>query len=354
MIYGERNMIPHSRPTIDQSDIESVTRVLKSGHLEDGADVKSLERLFCSRFHKQYAVAVSSGFASLLLSLKALRVSPGDEVIIPSYTCPALMNPIRLLGAIPVLADVGENSFNVSVNSVAHLVSNKTKAIVVPHTFGFPAEIEAIKSLGVPVIEDCAQALGGSYQHKPLGTFGDLAVFSFYSTKMIAAGDGGMVVTDNEEYYRIMLDYRYYGHRKGCSTIAFNFHLTNLPAVLAISQFEKLDKFVLRRRELALLYDSLLADVPSISTLFENKDSSCYYRFPIRVQDAASVILKMKERGIECGHGVLEGMHQLLCLGEENYLHTEHNLKTIVSLPIYPLLSEDEVYQIVYILRQVI
>ena len=347
-------MILHSKPTIDQSDIDSVSRVLTSGHLEDGAEVRKLEQSFCERFHRQYAVAVSSGFASIVLSLKALGVSPGDEVIFPSYTCPALLNPVRLLGAVPVLGDVEKDSFNISSNSVAHLVSQKTKAIIVPHTFGFPARIDEIKNLGVPVIEDCAQALGGVYKNRQLGTFGDLAVFSFYATKMIAAGDGGIIVTDNEEYYRMMLDYRYYGHRKGCDTVAYNFHLTNLPAALAISQLEKLDGFVRKRKELAILYDALLSELVGVSTVFENKEFSCFYRFPVRVSDASSIISMLKECGIGCGFGVLDGMHQLLGFDDRLFPHTDRNLKTIVSLPIYPLLTQEDVFQVVNTLKQVI
>lgn len=347
-------MILHSKPTIDQSDIDSVSRVLVSGHLEDGVEVEKLEQLFCNRLHRKYAVAVSSGFASIVLSLKALGVSSGDEVIIPSYTCPALLNPIRLLGAVPVLSDVEEDSFNVSSNRIAHLVSRQTKAIIVPHTFGFPAKIDEIMDLGVPVIEDCAQALGGAYQNRELGTFGDLAVFSFYATKMIAAGDGGMIVTDNEEYYRKMLDYRYYGHRKGCETVAYNFHLTNLPAALAISQLEKLDGFVRKRKELAIQYDALLSELPGVSTDFENKESSCFYRFPVRVSDASSIIPKLKEQGIGCGYGVLDGMHQLLGFDDRLFPQTNRNLKTIVSLPIYPLLTQEDVSQVVSTLKQVI
>lgn len=347
-------MILHSKPTIDQSDIDCVNRVLTSGHLEDGADVIELEKTFCSRFQRQYSVAVSSGFASILLALRALGVSAGDEIILPSYTCPALLNPIRLLDATPILVDIEKDSFNISPEGTARVISKKTKAIIVPHTFGFPAQIDAIKSLGVPVIEDCAQSLGGLYQSKLLGTFGDLAVFSFYATKMIAACDGGMVITDSDDYYRKMLDYRYYGHRKGCDTIAYNLHLTNLPAALARSQLEKLSGFVQRRKELAMLYDNLLSDVDGVSTGFVNKESSCYYRYPIRVSDAASVIMKMKEHGIGCGFGVLDGMHQLLGIDGNSFPHTEYNISTIVSLPIYPLLTEDEVYKVVYTLKRVI
>ena len=347
-------MILHSKPTIEQSDIESVSRVLSSGHLEDGTDVNELEQLFCSLLNRKYAVAVSSGFASILLGLKALGVSDGDEVIIPSYTCQALLNPILLLGATPVIADIEKESFNIDVDNTASLISIKTKAIIVPHTFGFPAKIDAIKSLGIPVIEDCAQALGGSYKGAQLGTYGDLAVFSFYATKMITAGDGGMIVTDDEDYYRLIQDYRYYGHRKGYDTVAYNFHMTNLPAALAISQLKKLDLFVSRRKELALLYDSLLADVKGLSISFVNKYSALFYRYPVRVFDAGFVIQKMKEKGIGCGYGVLDGMHQLIKLSGEKYPNTELNLRTIVSLPIYPLLTDSEACQVVNTLLSVL
>lgn len=356
MNYGNHCfvMIPHSKPTIDRSDIECVTEVLLSGHLEDGSYVRSLEKSFCSRFQRKYAVAVSSGFASILLSLKALGVSTNDEVIIPSYTCQALLNPIRLLGAKPVLVDVEEDSFNISINSVSQSISKRTRAVIVPHTFGFPAKIDAIKELGVPVIEDCAQALGGSYKNVRLGSSGDLAVFSFYATKMITGGDGGMIVTDNEDYYRQIVDYRYYGHRKGFSSVAYNFHLTNLPAALASSQLERLELFVEKRKVLASRYDSLLTSVPGISTAFQNKEFSCYYRYPIRVFDAKSVILKMKDYGVGCGYGVLDGMHQLLGFEGRFFPHTERNLKTIVSLPIYPLLTVAEVFEVVDTLKHII
>lgn len=347
-------MIPHSKPTIDRNDIECVTEVLLSGHLEDGSYVKSLEQCFCSLFQRKYAVAVSSGFASILLSLKALGVSTDDEVVIPSYTCPALLNPIRLLDAKPVIVDVEEDSFNLSVEGVSQSLSKRTKAIIVPHTFGFPAKIGAIKEFGVPVIEDCAQALGGSYQNARLGSFGDLAVFSFYATKMIAGGDGGMIVTNNEDYYRQIVNYRYYGHRKGIGTIAYNFHLTNLPAALASSQLKRLELFIEKRKALASLYDALLTGVLGISTAFQNKQFSCYYRYPIRVSDATSVILKMKDYDIGCGYGVLDGMHQLLGLDGSFFPHTERNLKTIVSIPIYPLLTVEKVYEVVDTLKHII
>ena len=148
--------ILHSGPTITQEDINAVTQVLQSKHLEDGMMVEQFEDKMKNLIGRQYAVATTNGFSAIHLTLIALQVKEHDEVIIPSYTCPALLNPVLLLGAKPVFADIEKGSFNISYQTIKDKITPKTKAIIVPHTFGFPADIREIQSLGVPVIEDCA------------------------------------------------------------------------------------------------------------------------------------------------------------------------------------------------------
>lgn len=339
----ERNVILHSKPTLDQSDTDMMMKVIESGHLEEGQFVQLLENEFKTNFESKYAVSVSNGFAAIHLSLIALGIGKGDEVIIPSYACAALLNPILLLGAQPIIADIDSASFNLSVSSVRNKLSKHTKAIIVPHTFGFPAPIDEIVAMGIPVIEDCAHSIGGEFKGKKLGSFGTLAVFSFYASKMICSGDGGMIITDDEKLNEIILNYRYYGHKKLHKFVAYNYHLTNLPAALASSQMNRLPSFIERRKQIASIYDSTFAGNSHIKINFDNKSSSCYYRYPVRLNgDIELIKRKMNEFGIQCGYGVLEGMHQMLDLDARGFPNTENNLKSILSLPIYPDLSDED------------
>jgi perosamine synthetase len=190
-------MIPHSRPTIDQEEIAVVTDVLESGQLVQGEQVLHFEQSLAALIGVKGAAAVSSGTAALHLALLALQVGEGDEVAIPSFVCPALLNAIRYVRAVPVLADIDPETFNIGVVDLKRRLTRKTKAIICPHMFGLPADIREIVALGVPVIEDCAQSLGSRYGEAPAGSFGALSVFSFYATKVICTGEGGMVTAND-------------------------------------------------------------------------------------------------------------------------------------------------------------
>lgn len=352
MFQKSKKFIPHSFPTIGKDEIHNVVALLESGQLDEGNEVTKLEEAFKTKYNVKYAVAVSSGFAAIHLSLIALGIKAGDEVIIPSYTCSALLNPILLVGAKPVVVDVDDNSFNISPAQVAEKISLNTKAIIVPHIFGFPAHIDEIVALGIPVIEDCAQAIGGIYKGKQLGQFGSLGIFSFYASKMICGGDGGMVITNDDDLYDALVNYRYYGHKKLHKYVAYNYHLTNLPALLARTQLLQLDSFIERRKVIANRYDELFYQEQSIDTDFDNKGSSCFYRYPIRInKNIEEVKKKLYALSIGCGFGVLDGMHQMEELPDTLFPNTATNLNTILSLPIYPGLADDDIE---YIAAQVI
>ena len=249
-----------------------------------------------------------------------------------------------MLGAKPVIVDIEANSFNIDIGEVKKNINDSTKAIIVPHIFGFPAKIDEIISLKIPIIEDCAQSIGGEYKGKLLGSFGAISIFSFYASKMICGGDGGMILTDNKIYKETILNYRYYGHKKLHSYVAYNYHMTNLPAALAMSQLNNIKSFIDIRKEIALLYDNYFTERQDIKIDFENKSDACYYRYPVRLKKDINLVKKrMLDHGIICGYGVLEGMHQMLKLPTDNFTNTEYNLKSILSLPIYPSLNNDEI-----------
>src|SRR5437764_1320783 len=187
-------MIPHSRPSITDDDAERVARVVRSGQLAQGPEVAALERELAARLGVQDAAAVASGSAALELALGALGVGAGDEVLIASYVCDALYHAVRRVGATPVLVDADAATLSLSAKDALARRTSRTRAVIVPHAFGLAADLEPFQALEVPVIEDCAQALGAELDDGRLaGSRGALAVCSFYATKMIAAGEGGAV-----------------------------------------------------------------------------------------------------------------------------------------------------------------
>ena len=349
----EKDIILHSSPNIDDSDIQAVLDVMNSGHLESGEWVGTLEQNVAKMLKRKHAVAVSSGFAAIHLSLIALGIGEGDEVIIPSYSCPALLNPVKIVGATPIIVDIGENSFNLVKKDVSKALTPNVKAIIVPHMFGFPANIGAIKTLGIPVIEDCAHSLGGRIDERYLGSEGDLTILSFYSSKMICGGNGGMVVTDDEALYLALDNYRYYGKKKRHQFLAYNYELGNLQAALALSQLSRVDEFIGKRRDIAAKYDSFLKGQSSIFLDFEEKESSVYYRYPIRIDKRDEIKNNLRIQGVTSGFGVLEGLHQIwnASAGLE-CPNTELMLSQILSLPIYPSMKEENVERVCTLLLE--
>ena len=340
--------ILHSVPTIGEDDIESVTKVLRSLHLEEGDYVRNFEKEVAAYFGSTYGQATTNGFSAIHLSLIALGVGPGDEVLMPSYNCPALLNPVRLLGATPVFVDIAPDSFNPDLHTITEKITGKTKAAILPHLFGFPMDLEEIKkSTGLKIIEDCTQSIGGSFKGRKLGTFTEVNITSFYASKMITCGDAGIINTNDQSIYETAKDYVYYGHRKGNMLTSYNYHLTNLPASLGISQLAKLDTFVARRQQIAKIYDSHFSGNSNIFINFQHKADSCYYRYPILVPGRDKLKTALAAQGIFTGFGVLEGIHTLEHSTQNQDLpNTQYYLDHILSLPIYPTLADKEAHYV--------
>ena len=333
--------------TIDEDDITAVAEVLRSGHLEEGEWVRNLEFQVAQLLGKSFAQATVNGFSSIHTLLLSLNLSEGDEVIIPAYCCPAVLYPIKLIGAIPVFADIGENSFNMSLKSIEPCVSTRTKVILYPYQFGFPGEIDNIKEQfsNCIVIEDVAQAFGATYKGKLLGSFTDYTVASFYASKMLTSGDGGMVLTNNAQTYDRCKVYTYYGGRRGKQALGFNYHLTNLNAALGLSQLSKLQIFVSKRKALAKIYDEYLKGNQNIFIQFDGREDACYLKYPILLESRKirdELKLRLQEKNIYCGYGVLEGLHQKEEVKDVYLPNTEQYLDRVLCLPIYPSMKESE------------
>lgn len=339
--------IKHSKPSICEEDMKGVTQSLKSCFLTQGQKVDEFEVNMRHFIGMKYALAVNSGVAALHLSLLALGVKEEDEVIIPSFVCTALLNAINYVGAKPVIVDINQEDFNISFKETRRSINDKTKAIIIPHMFGCSVRIENFKGLGIPIIEDCAQAIGAIHRRQKVGSFGVISIFSFYATKMMATGYGGMALTNSEEYYQKMLDLRNLDNRDYYIP-RYNYQLSDMQASLGITQLSKLPVFVKRRKAIARIYNSSFDDLDIILPYSTHNKQNIFFRFLFQTDKSIKTIIYKYERsGIEVCRPVYKPIHQYLKLNSKHYLITEHAFNTCISLPIYPALTEYEIEQIV-------
>jgi perosamine synthetase len=337
-------VIPHSRPLIDEEDIKAVAEVLASGHIAQGERVKEFENAIANFVGVKHAVACSSGTAAIHLALNSLGVKKGDEVIMPSYVCSSLYFATLYVGAKPVIADIDISDLNISTKSVRGLISAKTKAIIVPHMFGIPAEIDEFLKLEIPIIEDCAQSLGAEYKGRRVGSFGDLAIFSFYATKMITTGEGGMVITNSNDLYSKINEIRDYD-KKPLTPVKYNYKMTDFQAALGISQFKKLPRFIKRRREIATLYNKKLSNYNVKLFSIPHYKEPVFYRYVVMVNDAESIQKRAKENGVTFEKPVHKPLHKSLNASE--CPNSDEAYEKALSIPIYPSLREEELSYII-------
>ncbi|MGQ4832828.1 MAG: DegT/DnrJ/EryC1/StrS family aminotransferase [Candidatus Asgardarchaeia archaeon] len=264
--------IPIVQPRISEKEKEYVLEVLNSGWLVEGKFARALESKFAEFTGAKYAVTVSNGTTGLHLALEALGVPPGSEVITTAFTFIASSNSILFVGGIPIFADVSRSTYNLDPDSVRKMITPNTKAILVVHIFGLPADMKAFKEIAeahdLLLIEDCAQAHGAKIDGKHVGTFGDIGVFSLYATKNLIAGEGGIVITNNEELADKLNSIKNHGRGKEGGynhyRIGYNFRMTDIQAAIALAQLERLpESLKLRERNHKILRD-LLSDLDDI------------------------------------------------------------------------------------------
>ena len=261
--------IPVSSPLIEEDDISEVTNVLRSGWISSlGNEVQMFEKLFSEYCGTLYGVSTNSGTTSLHLALAAMGIKPDDEVILPDFTMIACPNAVSYTGAKSVLVDADPSTWCIDTNLIEDKITNKTKAIMPVHIYGYPSEMDVIMKIArehdLYVIEDAAEAHGAEYKGKKVGSFGDVASFSFYANKIITTGEGGICVTKDEELYETMKWLRAHAFGKEGKhfwheRIGYGYRMSSLQAALGVSQSRKLDRFVKKRVETAKLYNDLLS-----------------------------------------------------------------------------------------------
>lgn len=265
--------IPISAPAIDSQDVYAVNNCLKSGWVSSaGPAINKFAKNFSKFLNVRFALPVSTGTAALHLALLAFDVKPNDEVILPALTFVSPASMTSAIGAVPVFVDVEKDGFNIDPNKIEKKITKRTKAIIAVHLYGYPANLDRIlkiaKKHNLKVIEDCAEALGAKYRKKMVGSFGDIACFSFYGNKFITTGEGGMLTTNNFRFLKkaqLFCDHgmtkkRRYYHR----VIGFNHRMTAMQAALGISQLKKIAKFLKQRGEILNTYQQELKNISQI------------------------------------------------------------------------------------------
>jgi dTDP-4-amino-4,6-dideoxygalactose transaminase len=263
-----KDFLPFGSPMIEQPEIDEVVDSLKSGWLSTGPKVWKFEEMFKKYIGTKHAIGVSSCTSAIHLSLSVIGIKSGDEIIVPTLTFSATANAVIHAGGIPVFVDCEKDTMNICPNEIEKKITSKTKAILVVHFAGRPCNMDAIMSIAnqhhLKVIEDCAHAIETEYRGKKMGTFGESGCFSFYATKNIVTGEGGMVVTDNDSYAEQIRVLRLHGmskdawNRYGKSgykhyevvCAGYKYNMTDIQAALGIHQLPRIDKYWRRRKEI--------------------------------------------------------------------------------------------------------
>lgn len=337
--------IPHNKPLVTAEDSAAVQAVLSSGWIAQGPRVKAVEREFERLLGGGNACAVSSGTAALFLALDAMGIGRGDMVAVPTYACSALLNAVNLTGATPRPVDVEAASFNLDPRSVDEQAAGARCAIAV-HTYGADADISALKTSTRQVIEDCCHAPGGSGRIGVQGRAGDAAVFSFYATKVITGGQGGLVWSAIREIAERVEDYRQFDCRDSYQP-RFNFQMTDIQAALVESQLGRLEAIRQRRQAIARAY---LASLPQGLSVQPGLDDHgrMPHRFVVIAADGAmrdALREHMAGAGISCVVPLErhELLHRYLGLDPADFPVAERLVDTTLSLPIHLCLSDAEV-----------
>jgi perosamine synthetase len=354
------NMIPAARPIIGEEERAAVDRILKSGMLAQGPEVAAFENEFSQIVAGRHCVAVNSGTSGLHLALIAVGLKQGDEVIVPSFTFAATANVVSLTGATPVFVDIDPRTFNINPAAIEAAITPRTRAIQVVHLYGQPAAMKEIMAIAsryeLLVLEDAAQAHLANIDGVPTGAFGATGVFSFYPTKNMTSGEGGMITTASDEIARQCRLLRNQGMEKRYENeiVGFNNRMTDLHAAIGRAQLSKLAGWTLQRRSNASFLDENLRGVviPHVSP----GAFHVYHQYTIRVHghNRDAFAAEMVKRGV--GNGVYYPLpvHQLHSFGHTFDLpETTRATTEVLSIPVHPSLSQQDLDTIVSVVNSI-
>jgi UDP-4-amino-4,6-dideoxy-N-acetyl-beta-L-altrosamine transaminase len=368
--------LAYGKQTIDESDIEAVITVLKGDYLTTGPYVKEFEEKVANYIGLKYAVAVSNGTAALHMACFAAGISDGDEVIVSPMTFAASANAIRYCGGIPVFADIDSDTYNIDPIKFEEKITERTKAIIPVDFAGQSVDMDHIKKIahkyGLFIIEDAAHALGSEYKGRKVGSQADMVEFSFHPVKPITTAEGGIVGTNNLELYKKMLNFRTHGITRDEEALlsnhgpwyyeqqflGFNYRLTDIQSALGISQMDKLDGFICRRREIVRQYNAAFKDLEEIIIPFEAEFSrSGWHLYVIKLKSELlkvtrkEIFLALQKENIGVNVHYLPvylhpyykdlGYHKGLCPNAEELY------ENMMTLPLFPSMIEQDIEDVI-------
>lgn len=361
-----------ARPLIGPEELAEIGRVLDSGYLSQGPKIAEFESLLADYLDLPQAVVVSSATTALHLTMELLDVGPGDEVIVPSFTFPATANVVIQQGATPVLTDIDPASFNMDVASLEEKITERTHAVMAVHLFGNPADMDAIRAVteprGIPVVEDAACALGAYYKGQACGTLGDVACFSFHARKIITTGEGGALVSTNDELADRARRLRQHGgdrvnNRFTFVEPGFNYRMSDIQAAVGVVQMGRLEAIIAERREQADRYMDLLDGVAGVTRpSVAEGDLHTWQTYCVMLDDSLDrdqVIQDLALEGVE----TTLGTYALHCEDyiQSRYGYREEDLPSAalawrqsLALPLYPGLSMEEQERVVESMQKVV
>lgn len=355
-------MIPINAPQIGEEEIEAVVNVLRSGVLTHGLGagpmVKKFEEEFAKFVEAKHAIAMNSGTAALHSALLGAGIKAGDEVILPSFTFVATAETVVFAGAKPVFVDINPETYTIEPSKIERALTKKTKAIMPVDLYGLPADMQPIREIadkhGLLIIEDAAQAHGAAYKGKPVGAFADVACWSFYVSKNMTTGEGGMVTTNNSEIAEKIWFIRCHGEKEKYKSLMLghNYRMPEIEATIGCIQLKKLKTFLAKRRQNAEKLTRMLSKAKKLQLPKEPDGfKHSWYLYTVRLKDAEAkerdeVVEKLRQEGVGAGVYYVNPIHLMPYysrFGKYRLPETEKAAKQVFSLPVHPGVTQEQV-----------
>ncbi len=375
-------LLPYGKQWLDDADKQAVMDVLNSDWITQGPAIERFERKVADYVGAKYAVAFCNGTAALHGACYAAGIGAGDEVITTPITFLASSNCVRYMGGTPVFADIDPHTYNIDPDRIRKAITPRTKAVIPVDLTGQPAEMDRIREIarerGLTVIEDAAHSLGASFNDQRVGTLADMTMFSFHPVKHITTGEGGMMVTDNETYYKKLLLFRNHGMTRDQSLmlshdgpwyyemldLGYNYRMTDMQAALGASQMDKLDAFVARRREIAAAYNEAFRELDGLVIPHQHPlAASSWHLYVLRWDSkerewdrrAIFEALRADNIGVNVHYIPIYRQPYYAGLGYSaaDYPEAEHYYATALSLPIFPQMTDEDIADVIRAVKKV-
>ncbi|MGB3459360.1 MAG: DegT/DnrJ/EryC1/StrS family aminotransferase [Halobacteriota archaeon] len=346
----KREIIPIAKPMIEEEEIKAVEKVLKSGTLSQGPKVKEFEEEFAEYIGVDYAIATNSGTSALDTALASLGIRRGDEVITTTFSFVSTASCVSMQGAKPVFCDIDQKTYNINPDEIEKRINDRTKAVIVVHLYGQPCDMRRMMEIcedhNLALIEDACQAHGAEYRGQSVGSFG-VGCFSFYPTKNMTTGEGGMITTNDEEVAKMARMIRDHGQKKRYlhAMLGYNYRMTDIAAAIGLVQLKRLDQFNEQRVSNAMYYNGKLDNESIQKPFIAENVRHVFHQYTIRVKERDRFLKHLKINGVGYGIYYQIPLHKQPMFSEYNKLtlpEAERACKEVVSIPVHPALDKEK------------